>query len=994
MKLKACMINVSYSKSVDNEVLPKILMQKYSGRFSNIKEITILEENNKKDDSNGEDEEEVKDDKNEEIILGEEFNNWCIKTHYMKRDKKTKRMLFYQIAFEPILEKDERLEDFYLRLRASKDSDNIDYLRYYSEKNLFFYSEPKSNKKEKNSSVANTAGKFIVEVVKVEDNTILKSIEIMVKPSSLSYDDYLKMIRDLREIREDIVINNNSKVSVGQRYINKKSNIEEIIKELQLSLNGINNKPKSKLEMQYVKKKYHQINKITNKTLLEKSMFPYKNTFTSIDYKESFDFYENRILKQILINLKMKINQYKESYHNYVEGEERENSKVREYYEKITSRTIEEKKEELKKINEKNNKYKEQFKIDCEKNKIITSNVYLTIFKNNALNKNRINIKYDENTNNFILNLKTCGEIKGDEIIDIKTNQLLIVKHGQVIKVDKIIDIKTNSKIKDKGIYNKRLDISFETKNINEMIFLIECLENTPLANRNFGTKILLEVNIDINSIKIQGEETFFTIKSIDSISYKQVKEYSDKEKDKFFEKYFDDEYVEENLNMLNSILKKEEEIKNLTGKFINDNSWDALEKKVESMLNLDIFKGVKPKEIEVLKPTQIFISDNYYKKAYKSIKKFNDKTSIVDMKNPETILVKSICDIYELWCLFKIIQSLIINQRWKLLNEKTIIKDIDNILSSKDSNKDREVKFIKELRCGYSLILTLNYEGELRDNNNKRKTPDYQFTYEVINEKNEVVNIQKAYLDAKYRNYKNQGFKTYTKDIEEVAIEKYTKAFENTKNETTCSMIVHSHNNERYVNWGADFNEKKNLLEEKNYKLKAHGYGAFYLVPSDISNLNKFLRLLPEYHLDYTNLYYDNNTQLYYDEETNKNIKSYYYEEFNLQGYYMCWECGEVKNVEIEAKETKGGYLKYHCTCNNCNEFWVKNHCCGQGHHKLIKHRNNYHLVNKEKKSPWYLICPECGDEGNGINKANQSRDNNNFNITPEIPVEERIPF
>lgn len=981
------MINVSYCKSVDNEVLPKILMRKYSGRFYSIKEITILEENDKKDDSNCEDEEEVKDDKNEEIVLREESNNWCIKTHYMKKDKKTKRMLFYQIAFEPILEKGEKLENFYLRLRASKDSDNIDYLRYCSEKNLFFYSEPKSSKKEKNSSVANTAGKFIVEVVKVEDNTILKSIEIMVKPSSLNYDDYLKMIRDLREIREDIVINNNSKVSVGQRYINKKSNIEEIIKELQLALNGINNKPKSKLEMQYVKKKYHQINKITNKTLLEKSMFPYKNTFTSIDYKESFDLYENRILKQILINLRVKINEYKEFYEDYVKGEERENSKVREYYEKITSRTIEEKNEELKKRNEKNNKYKQQFKILDEKNKIITPNVYLTIFKNYALNKNRINIEYDENTNNFILNLKTGEEIKGNEIIDLKTNK----------------------KIKDKGIYNKYLNISFKTKNINEIIFLVECLDNTPLGNGNLGTVILLEVNFDINDIRIHDKNSFFTIKSIDSIDYKQVKEYSDKEKDEFFEKYFDDEYVEENFNMLNSIMKKEEEMKNLTEKFTDDNSWDALEQKVQSMLNLDIFKDIKPKEIEVLKPTQIFINDNYYKKAYKSIKKFNDKTSIVDMKSPETILVKSTYDIYELWCLFKIIQSLIINQRWKLLNEKTIIKDIDNILSSKDSDKDREVKFIKELRYGYSLILTLNYEGELRDNN-KRKTPDYQFTYEVRNENNEVVNIQKAYLDAKYRNYENQGFKTYTNDIEGVAIEKYTKAFENTKNKTTCSMIVHSHNNERYVNWGADFNEKKNLWDKKKYELKAHGYGAFYLVPSDVSNLNKFLRLLSEYHLDYTKLYYDNNTQLYYDKETNEryneNTKSDYYENFKLQGYHMCWQCGEVKNVEIEPKHTKGGYLKYHCTCNNCNEFWVKNHCCGQGHHKLIKHRNNYHLVNKEKKSPWYLICPECGDEGDGINKANQSRDNNtlkkpevpvfnnNFNITPEIPVEERIPF
>ena len=33
MKLIAHMINVSYCKSIDNEVLPKVLMKKYSDEF-------------------------------------------------------------------------------------------------------------------------------------------------------------------------------------------------------------------------------------------------------------------------------------------------------------------------------------------------------------------------------------------------------------------------------------------------------------------------------------------------------------------------------------------------------------------------------------------------------------------------------------------------------------------------------------------------------------------------------------------------------------------------------------------------------------------------------------------------------------------------------------------------------------------------------------------------------------------------------------------------
>lgn len=54
---------------------------------------------------------------------------------------------------------------------------------------------------------------------------------------------------------------------------------------------------------------------------------------------------------------------------------------------------------------------------------------------------------------------------------------------------------------------------------------------------------------------------------------------------------------------------------------------------------------------------------------------------------------------------------------------------------------------------------------------------------------------------------------------------------------------------------------------------------------------------------------------------------------------------------------------MKYHYSCKNCNEFWVKNHCFGSVDHKLIKHRDNYHLLNNDTSNPWHLICPICGN-------------------------------
>ena len=75
------MINVSYCKSIDNEVLPKVLMKKYSDEFLGIRNIKILPE----------------DDYVDGTILGDEPNeNWIIETHYMGKGVKSKKEL-YQI---------------------------------------------------------------------------------------------------------------------------------------------------------------------------------------------------------------------------------------------------------------------------------------------------------------------------------------------------------------------------------------------------------------------------------------------------------------------------------------------------------------------------------------------------------------------------------------------------------------------------------------------------------------------------------------------------------------------------------------------------------------------------------------------------------------------------------------------------------------------------------------------------------------------------------
>ena len=82
---------------------------------------------------------------------------------------------------------------------------------------------------------------------------------------------------------------------------------------------------------------------------------------------------------------------------------------------------------------------------------------------------------------------------------------------------------------------------------------------------------------------------------------------------------------------------------------------------------------------------------------------------------------------------------------------------------------------------------------------------------------------------------------------------------------------------------------------------------------------------------------------------------------EYHLGLYNYCWNCGEDIKIDIVVKKTKGGNNKYHYKCNTCNEFWVKNHCYNDTEHALIKHIDNYHYINDEKGTPWFVVCPEC---------------------------------
>ena len=92
----------------------------------------------------------------------------------------------------------------------------------------------------------------------------------------------------------------------------------------------------------------------------------------------------------------------------------------------------------------------------------------------------------------------------------------------------------------------------------------------------------------------------------------------------------------------------------------------------------------------------------------------------------------------------------------------------------------------------------------------------------------------------------------------------------------------------------------------------------------------------------------------------------------FHLGIANTCWVCGEDCEV-LEKKETDGEQANKikskgdSYRCNHCNSFWVDSWCSNPKCHKrLIKVVPPIHRP-KDESNPRYVICPYCGDCGDG---------------------------
>lgn len=365
----------------------------------------------------------------------------------------------------------------------------------------------------------------------------------------------------------------------------------------------------------------------------------------------------------------------------------------------------------------------------------------------------------------------------------------------------------------------------------------------------------------------------------------------------------------------LNSKLEKiDKTIKEIQDK---KNKASTIIKDLDKLLNLKFLK--ESKEVnETIRPTQIFLKDKSYRLVWDIINNIDKEVSFlnVDLRG-EVLSLKKLWNIYELWVYFKMIDILSEDMGWEI--QEDLKSKVTDILQG----IDRSISLKHSIPGDKEIDLKVYYNQEIEGV--KNLIPDY--TFEFVTPKGEF----NVYLDAKYRDYSSQSSRVFYRDIEDVAYEKYIKNFEDSENKATASFIVHCDRLPEYTNFGGFFDRNRyNFKNKKLFNSPSHRYGAFEFTPSNKENFVLWFKMIMEYQLGY---------------------------------FKTCWECGEHENIEIKEKETRGGLIKYHMHCENCDSFWVKNHCEKDNSHNLVKHINSYHHGGDSSKDIWWAECPECSD-------------------------------
>ena len=372
----------------------------------------------------------------------------------------------------------------------------------------------------------------------------------------------------------------------------------------------------------------------------------------------------------------------------------------------------------------------------------------------------------------------------------------------------------------------------------------------------------------------------------------------------------------------------------------------------LKKCLSLKIFRAVDRKN-ENWRMTQIFTNDAHYHAAYLKLNRLNKILDFSFTADKGAIIHEKLDVLYEYWVLAKIVEFLIVRLGWRSTeggdNPADVLRNFFDVRNKGLKNKAHIFLTKKNL----SMEIFYNVTAKFSLGGKCRLRPDYLFKIRVDDNEPKIF-----ILDAKYRNYAEQGFFSgLRRDLSDVCIKKYIQRIEDeTPMKITTSFIVHTDKTPRH---SAEDTEADNTYwqekdlgkyvifngtadpRSKSVNKISNGtqkqFGAFYLLPNVAENGK-----IPNKSEDNLTVFFE-----------------MIFEYFMGQWGNFCWQCGS-ENVDVEKHTTASNYKKFYMRCEKCGSFWVKTHCQKPGCNvDLVKHFINYHVESKA----WFVVCPKCGN-------------------------------
>lgn len=305
-----------------------------------------------------------------------------------------------------------------------------------------------------------------------------------------------------------------------------------------------------------------------------------------------------------------------------------------------------------------------------------------------------------------------------------------------------------------------------------------------------------------------------------------------------------------------------------------------------------------------------------------------NLQQQILSFENLAPKNIKPVWEIYEIWCFVSIYSAFILYAGMSYEPSEGLFENLTVSIGTIQIPKNRPFRLSKKLGDRRQLTVTLTYESEQYNLYGKLRKPDILIEVSING-----MSVSKFGFDAKYRNYRDQGYDRFQKDVIDIAKSRYQEELK-----LQACFVLHTDRNYDY--WGevpfSRFAREKFRVSQNKNDYVGHQYGAIALFPdSDPEKANqqlkKIIRLLLQYHL-------------------HESLIS------------TCISCGY--SLAPQENIFRQGLSTYY-GCPQCGDFWVVNSCYGT-HHHLLKFSNYFHHKSDhpEHRDKWMFICPECGSD------------------------------